>query len=83
MPLLPVAVPGAAVSPGRRTCNWLGAPAFTVIAGLVLAVFVGSGTSDAVRVRLPTVLSVTLSVRVPLTSAVSAGRAALGSVLVR
>ena len=36
MPVLPVAVPGAAVSPGINTCNFTNGPALTVTAGLVL-----------------------------------------------
>src|SRR5436309_1564167 len=34
VPFLPVAVPGAAVSPGVRTCNFVKAPALTAIDGL-------------------------------------------------
>src|SRR6476469_4858995 len=37
-PVLPEAVPGAAVSPGRRICSLLKAAALTVVAGLVFAV---------------------------------------------
>src|SRR2546425_3642553 len=36
VPVLPVAVPGAAVSPGTSTCNFTNAPVFTVTEGLVL-----------------------------------------------
>src|SRR5207247_3903121 len=50
VPVLPVAVPGAAVSPGARICSLANVPAFTWIAGLVLAVFVPSVTSLAVIV---------------------------------
>src|SRR5437762_10889652 len=35
-PILPVVVPGAAVSPGARICNLVNAPGFTAVAGLVL-----------------------------------------------
>ena len=42
VPVLPLGVPGAAVSPGRRTCSFVTAPAFTVIEGLVLAVLLPS-----------------------------------------
>ena len=62
VPVLPVAVPGAAVSPGMSNCNFTNAPTLTVIEGLVLAVFVPSLTSLAVIVRVPTVRSVTLKV---------------------
>ena len=42
VPVLPVAVPGAAVSPGSRIWSFAKAPALIVVAGLVLAVFVPS-----------------------------------------
>src|SRR5262249_18576502 len=48
VPLLPVAEPGAAVSPGANTCNFAKAPTLTVIEGLVFAVLVGSLTSERV-----------------------------------
>ena len=35
VPVLPVAVPGAAVSPGSRIWSFANAPALTVVAGLV------------------------------------------------
>ena len=38
VPVLPVALPGAAVSPGTSNCNLANAPALTVIDGVVLAV---------------------------------------------
>src|SRR6266853_4565958 len=38
VPVLPVAVPGAAVSPGTSNCIFTNAPALTVIDELVLAV---------------------------------------------
>src|SRR5947207_14579456 len=82
VPVLPVAVPGAAVSPGASNCNFTNAPALTVTAGLVLAVLVPSVMSLAVTVRLPAVFKVTLKVRVPATSAALAGRVALASVAV-
>src|SRR5438045_1601090 len=40
VPVLPLAVPGAALSPGKSSCSLANAPALTVIAGLVLAAFV-------------------------------------------
>src|SRR5436190_12534498 len=60
VPVLPVDVPGAAVSPGTSNCNFTNAPTLTVIDGLVLAVFVPSLTLLAVIVRVPAVRSVTL-----------------------
>src|SRR5258708_5312204 len=59
-PLLPEAVPGLAVSPGTSSWSFARAPALTLIEGLVLAVLDASDTSDAVRVLVPAVLSVTL-----------------------
>src|SRR2546426_903180 len=53
LPVLPLpllAVPGAAVSPGTRSCSFTNAPAFTVIGELVLGVFNPLVTSLAVRV---------------------------------
>ena len=50
VPVLPVAVPGAAVSPGKSSCSFVKAPALTVMAGVVLAVLVPSPTSVAVNV---------------------------------
>jgi hypothetical protein len=79
VPVLPVVVPGAAVSPGTRSCNFVNAPTPTVIAGLVLAVFVPSVMSVAVTVRDPTVFKVTLKVFVPATRAALAGNAAFTS----
>ena len=38
-PVLPVALPGEAVSPGVSSCSFANAPALTVIDGEVLAVF--------------------------------------------
>ena len=79
VPVLPVAVPGAAVSPGISICSFVNAPAVTVVAGLVFAVFVPSVTSVAVTVRLPAVSSVTVNVCVPATSAAFAGNCAFAS----
>ncbi len=55
------------------------APTLTVMEGLVLAVMKLCVTSEAVTVRLPAVLSVTLKVCVPAASAALAGRPALAS----
>ena len=57
----------------------MNAPALTPISGLLLPVIDPCVTSDAVTVALPAVLSVTLRVFVPLTSAALAGSAALAS----
>ena len=59
-PVLPVALPGEAVSPGVSSCSFANAPALTVIDGEVLAVFVPSLMSVAVSVGVPAVLRVTL-----------------------
>src|SRR5436190_2592046 len=79
VPVLPVVVPGAAVSPGASNCNFTKAPALTVTAGLVLAVLVPSVMSLAVTVRLPAVFKVTLKLFVPATKAALAGRTAFAS----
>ena len=50
LPVLPVAVPGAAVSPGRRIWSFANAPALIVVAGLVLAVMPPLVMSVAVNV---------------------------------
>ena len=59
-PVLPLALPGAAVSPGISSCSLAKAPAVTVVAGEVFAVLVPSETSVAVTVQLPAVFKVTL-----------------------
>src|SRR5262249_10902109 len=69
VPVLPLAEPGAAVSPGVNSCSLAKAPAFTVTDELVFAVLVLSLISLAVTVELPAVFSVTLKVLVPLTNA--------------
>src|SRR5437899_2270286 len=79
-PVLPLAVPGAAVSPGTSNCSFTNEPALTVIAELVLAVFVPSLTSLAVTVRVPEVFKVTLKLCVPFTRAALGGKAAFPSV---
>src|SRR5262249_41739483 len=78
-PVLPVALPGEAVSPGARTCSLGYAPALTVIDGLGFAVMGRWGASGAVTVFEPTVLRVTLNVCAPLRRAVLAGRPAFTS----
>src|SRR5439155_2596247 len=54
--VLPVAVPGAATSPGNRICSLVTAPGLTVMGGLVLEVLAPSVMFVAVTVQLPTVL---------------------------
>src|SRR5439155_16787269 len=71
--------PGAPLSPGHRSCSLVNAPSLTTMAGLVLLPIAGWVTSEAVTVALPEVLSVTLKVLVPLTSAALAGNTALAS----
>ena len=80
VPVLPVGVPGTAVSPGTSNCSFANAPGLTVRAGLVLAVLLLSVLSVAVTVQLPTVRLVRLRVFVPATRAELAGNPALGSV---
>ena len=55
VPVLPVAVPGAAVSPGIRIWSFVNAPALIVVAGLVLAVIAPLVMSVAVKVFEPAV----------------------------
>ena len=50
MPVLPDAVPGAAVSPGISSCSFANAPALTVVDGLVFAVIEPFVMSVAVNV---------------------------------
>ena len=76
---MPEEVPGAAVSPGARICNFTNVPELTVTAELVFAPFEPSVVSVAVAVELPPVLSVTLKLLVPATSAALMGRTALAS----
>src|SRR5215471_15518711 len=77
VPVLPVPVPGAAVSPGTKSCSFVNVPAVTGIDELVLLVMPACVTSDAVTVELPPVFSVTLKLFVPLTNAALAGSTAL------
>src|SRR5215831_13400033 len=79
VPVLPLALPGAAVSPGTRICSLLNVTAFTVMEGLLLLVIPAWVTSEAVIVALPTVLSVTLKLWLPLTNAALDGSAAFRS----
>jgi hypothetical protein len=84
VPDRPVAVPGAADSPGRSTRSFAAAPAVTVTAELVADPSPDGVplTYVAVTVREPPVFSVTEKLRVPAASAALAGRTAFGSLLV-
>src|SRR6266478_966130 len=82
VPVLPVTLPGDAVSPGTSSCNLVNGPGFTVIVGLVLAVLVPSVMSVAVMVQPPEVRLVKLKLFDPLTRAALAGNTSLGSVQV-
>ena len=77
VPVLPLAEPGAAVSPGTNSWNFASAAGLTVTAELVLRVLELSVTSLAVTVEVPAVRRVTLKVCVPFTSAALAGKLAL------
>src|SRR5438874_1013123 len=79
VPVLPVDDPGAAVSPGTRTCSLVNEPTLIVTKALVFAVMPALVISEAVTVRLPAVLQVTLNEPVPALKAALAGRAALAS----
>src|SRR4051812_16698098 len=79
-PVLPDAVPGAAVSPGRRTWSFANAPGSTVVHGLVSAVIEPLVTSVAVMRTASAVFEVTANVWVPATSAAFAGSVAFASV---
>lgn len=76
---MPVLDPGAAVSPGRSSCNFENTPEVTVIGAVVPAEIDGCVTSEAVTVGAPAVLSVRLNDLDPATSAAFAGSAAFGS----
>src|SRR6266404_1250318 len=83
VPVFPVLLPGAYVSPGRTTSSLLTAAEFTVIAVLVPDDFVPSVMSVAVHVDAPAVRFVTLNDLAPETNAAFAGNTALLSLLVR
>ena len=80
VPVLPLTVPGTAVSPGKRICKLVNVPGLKVIAGLVFGVRAGCVTSDAVNVELPAVFKVTVKLFVPDTSGAFAGKVAFTSV---
>src|SRR5262249_14729998 len=79
VPVLPEAVPGAAVSPGTSSCSLLKTPAVTVIDGLVLLPMPRCVTSEPVRVADPAVLRVTLRTLLPPDNVAFAGKRAFGS----
>ena len=79
VPVLPIAVPGAAVSPGASNCSLANDPAPTLIGPLVLLPLLPSLASVAVTLRLPDVFNVTLKVCVPAIRAELAGSVALPS----
>ena len=80
VPVLPVAVPGAATSPASRTCSWVAVPAPTITFELVPAATDGDpDTQVAVTDDDPPVRRVTANVPVPPTSAPFAARTALAS----
>src|SRR5438034_635177 len=89
VPILPVAVPGAAVSPGTNNCSFANAPALTVTLAPVLAVN-DPPASVAVMVRVPAVLKVKLDkvpvpaarLRLPAVGPLSSAMAALASEVV-
>src|SRR5664279_3319279 len=81
LPVLPLAVPGAAVSPGNSSCSLVKAPALIVVAGLVLAVMPPLVWSVAVTVDDPAVLRTNANVVAPATSAAGAGGTALVSLV--
>jgi len=78
-PVLPVAVPGAAVSPGNKICSLVTAAALMEMTGLVSDTIEGLVTSESVTVWLPAVLKVTLKERLPFTSAALDGGVEFGS----
>src|SRR5205823_4649251 len=80
VPVLPVGVPGAAISPGNRSCSLVAGAGLTVMIGVEAGRIAGFVTSEAVIVRLPAVLKVTVNEPLPLTRAELDGTAAFASV---
>jgi len=78
-PVLPVAEPAEATSPGNNICSLANAPAFMVTEGLVLELVV-KPVVVAVTVLVPAVTKVTLKVPVPADTAAADGIVALTSV---
>src|SRR5262249_20388986 len=77
-PVLPVPLPGEAVSPGTSICSLANAPGFTVT-DAVAEVLVPSVMLVATTDQVPAVLLVRLNELVPLTNALLAGSTSLGS----
>ena len=82
VPVLPLTVPGAAVSPGIKTCSLAAAATLTGVNAPVLSVRGDTFVSVAVTVQPVgvVVLKVTLNVCVPLTRAAFPGKVAFKSV---
>src|SRR5437879_5457573 len=80
VPVFPLGVPAALLSPGTRICNLANAPALTVIAGLVLTGLLPSLLSTAVISQVPAVKFVNPNTLLPATNGVIAGCRSLGSV---
>src|SRR5258705_9904231 len=78
-PVLPVEVPGAAVSPGMSNCSLAKLPVFTVIEELMPEALDASLRSMAVAVRAPAVLQIRLRLPVPPDKGALAGSVALAS----
>src|SRR5437870_832301 len=85
LPVLPVELPGDAVSPGTSSCSLANRPGLTGMAELVLMAIAVWVTFEAVTVWLPAVLNVTplVKVLVPPTSAALAANVALVSLELR
>src|SRR5947207_577653 len=89
VPILPLVLPGAAVSPGTNNCSLTNGPGLTITLLLVLAVN-APAASVAVMVRAPEVLNVKLervrvpetNVKLPAVAPLSSAITALVSVLV-
>jgi hypothetical protein len=79
VPVFPVAVPGAALSPGKSNCSFENAPALVVTGGLVFEVLVPSLISLVVTVKEPAVFKVIVNDLEPAISAALAGRPAFPS----
>src|SRR5260370_6610326 len=73
VPVLPVALPGAAVSPGTSNCSFTNAVALIVIPELVPALTALLLAAEAVTVCLLAVLSVSLTVCEPALNAALCG----------
>ena len=85
LPVLPVELPGDAVSPGTSSCSLANTAGLTGMAELVLMAIAVWVTFEAVTVWLPAVLKMTplVKVLVPPTSAALAANVALVSLELR